>query len=92
MTRNGSTRQWRTLRDSIRRRHAPCALCGQPIDYTAPSPHPLSFEVDHIIPVSHAPELQYVRSNLQPAHRGCNRSKSNGQPDNVATRRNSEAW
>lgn len=53
-----------------------CGICGQPVDKTIKSPHPLSPTVDHIIPVSkggHPSDLQ----NLQLAHRWCNRSKSN---------------
>lgn len=52
-----------------------CGICGQPVDMTFKPPHPLSPSVDHIIPVSkggHPSDL----SNLQLAHRWCNRQKS----------------
>ena len=53
-----------------------CGICGKPVDKTLRSPHPMSATVDHIIPVSkggHPSDL----SNLQLAHRSCNREKSN---------------
>ena len=52
-----------------------CGICGREIDPSFKYPHPLSATVDHIIPVSkggHPSEL----SNLQAAHRCCNRWKS----------------
>ena len=51
-----------------------CAICGKPVDKTLKSPNPMSASVDHIIPVSkggHPSDL----SNLQLAHRACNRAK-----------------
>lgn len=52
-----------------------CGICGQPVDKTIKYPDQLSPTVDHIIPVSkggHPSDL----SNLQLAHRYCNRMKS----------------
>lgn len=53
-----------------------CGICGKPVDKIKYKyPHPLSATVDHIIPVSkggHPSDL----SNLQLAHRCCNRQKS----------------
>ena len=52
-----------------------CGICGKPVDFTYKYPHPLSPTVDHIIPVSkggHPSDL----SNLQLAHRCCNREKA----------------
>lgn len=54
----------------------PCAICGQPIDYDLPAMHPMSYELDEIVPVSlGGSELD--PGNVQPAHRICNRRKSN---------------
>ena len=54
----------------------PCAICGRPIDYSLPAGHPMSFEVDEIVPVSlGGSELDW--RNLQPAHRICNERKGN---------------
>ena len=52
-----------------------CGICGKPVDFSFRFPHPLSPTVDHIIPVAkggHPSDL----SNLQLAHRACNRWKS----------------
>lgn len=52
-----------------------CGICGKPVDFSFKYPHPLSPTVDHIIPVArggHPSDL----SNLQLAHRCCNREKS----------------
>jgi len=52
-----------------------CGICGKEIDPRFKYPHPLSPTVDHIVPVSkggHPSDL----SNLQAAHRWCNRWKS----------------
>lgn len=60
-------------RKAIRREQPPCALCGDPIDYTLRTPDPMSFEVDHVVPIARggADDL----SNKQAAHRKCNRDK-----------------
>lgn len=60
-------------RATIRRAGGPCALCGEPIDYSAPYLDPGEFVVDHIVPIEHdGPD---VLSNKQAAHRSCNRAK-----------------
>ena len=51
-----------------------CGICGKPVDKTLPATHPLSASIDHIIPIAkggHPSDL----SNLQLAHRACNREK-----------------
>lgn len=52
----------------------PCAYCGLPIDFSAPSDSPLSFSVDHVIPV-HSGGSD-VMENLVGAHRACNLAKA----------------
>jgi 5-methylcytosine-specific restriction endonuclease McrA len=52
-----------------------CAICGKPVDKTLKSPHPLSATVDHIIPINKGGHPSDI-SNLQLAHRCCNREKS----------------
>ncbi|MCH9274988.1 HNH endonuclease [Bifidobacterium amazonense] len=69
---------WR--RDQLRRRvlaaYDVCAICGKPVDKTLRSPHPLSGEVDEIVPVSRGGDpLDF--NNCQLTHRRCNRLKSN---------------
>lgn len=52
---------------------APCWLCGQPIDYAAqPGTTDDSHELDHYVPVSVDPSLQYDPGNFRHAHRVCN--------------------
>jgi len=53
----------------------PCALCGQPIDYTLASDDPDAFTVDHRIPRSARPDLAWDPGNLQPAHARCNKRR-----------------
>ena len=70
--RNTTTRDQH--RAAIRRGRPACALCGEDIDYALRSPHPMSFEVDHIIPLARGGSDEL--DNKQPAHRDCNRRKS----------------
>lgn len=81
---NGARR--RAIRERWRSIGAPCALCGKPIDYTLPARHPMSFEVDEIVPVSKGGDpLDF--SNTQPAHRICNQRKGDGRcPKKAITR------
>lgn len=64
------------LRNRVRARHDPCAICGQPIDYDLPPGDPMSFELDEIIPVSRGGS-PFDIDNVQPAHRICNQRKGN---------------
>lgn len=66
-----NSQRWKKLRKRVLRESDICHICGQPG----------ADSVDHIIPVDVAPELEYVRSNLAPAHHDvppkCNRVKGN---------------
>lgn len=53
-----------------------CALCGKPIDKSLKTPHPMSAEVDEIIPISLGGS-PISRDNVQLTHRICNQRKSN---------------
>ena len=62
-----------------------CGICGHLVDFSLKSPHPMSGSVDHIVPVSkngHPSDM----SNLQLAHRTCNRQKSDKIFANVDTK------
>ena len=60
---------------------APCALCGEPIDYTAHHSSAQALTVDHVVALMHGgPMLD--PANWQPAHRSCNSRK--GQRDGCA--------
>ena len=67
-------------RDAVRRwvlaTQEHCALCGKPVDKTLKTPHPMSAEVDEIIPISKGGS-PYDKDNVQLTHRCCNRRKSN---------------
>ena len=76
---NGTRR--RKIRARWKAIGAPCALCGKPIDYSLGMvvdrwtgkrrPHPMSFVVDEIVPVSKGGDpLDF--HNTQPAHWICN--------------------
>ena len=67
------------LRARVRARYEPCHICGQPIDYELPAGHPMSYELDEIIPVSRGGD-PYDIDNVAPAHRICNQRKSNKLP------------
>lgn len=52
-----------------------CGICGKPVDKSLPGTDPMGPTIDHIIPIAkggHPADL----SNLQLAHRCCNRQKS----------------
>ena len=72
-------------RRQIKARRGPCAICGQPIDYTLPYLHPMEFVADHIIPFAKGgPD---TLENKAAAHRACNRAKSDSIDYNPATGR-----
>ena len=56
-----------------------CAICGGPVDKTLPARHPMSAQVDHIIPVSKGGDPSAM-DNLQLTHRKCNRAKADKLP------------
>ncbi len=62
------------LRNWLKAQGRPCHICGQPIDYSLPVGHPMSFEVDEIVPVSRGGS-PYDRANVDAAHRICNQRK-----------------
>lgn len=71
----GNRGAYEKAREVILKTQTVCGICGKPVDFSYKYPHPLSPTVDHIIPVSkggHPSDL----SNLQLAHRCCNRQKS----------------
>lgn len=82
---NGSAR--RNLRRRLKAEQRECWICrefgrGAVIDYSLPAGHPLSFEVDELIPVSKGGNpLSY--SNVDAAHRWCNQWRGNKSVDEV---------
>lgn len=62
-------------RRALARDQPPCAICGQPIDYTLKWPDPWCYVVDHITALDR--RGTDTLDNKQPAHHKCNRDKSN---------------
>lgn len=71
---NGHAR--REVRAWLKAQGAPCHICGGAIDYALPAGHPMSFEVDEIVPVSRGGS-PIDRSNVAAAHRICNERRGN---------------
>ena len=80
---NGSRRD--KIRDRWRAIGAPCGICGKPIDYSLGivtvngkrRPHPMSFVVDEVVPVSKGGDpLDF--ENTRPAHWICNARRGDG--------------
>lgn len=71
-------------RAAIRRTKPPCGICEQSIDYALPYLDPMSYVVDHIIPIAKGglDEL----ANKQASHRSCNQTKAAKLPDDFAPR------
>ena len=76
---NGNAR--RKLRNRVRSLGLPCAICGKPIDYSLPARHPMSYELDEVLPVALGGD-PLDPLNVQPTHRICNERKgvSHGAP------------
>ena len=71
---NGSAR--RRVRAWLKAQQRPCHICGMPIDYSLPAGHPMSFEVDELVPVSKGGS-PYRTDNVDAAHRICNERRGN---------------
>lgn len=65
----------RMLRQRVLAAYDVCAICGKPVDKTLKTPHPMSAEVDELIPVSRGGD-PYSFTNCRLTHRRCNRMKS----------------
>lgn len=64
------------LRKWLAAQGRPYHICGKSIDYSLPPGHPMSFEVDEIVPVSKGGN-PLDRSNVDAAHRICNQRRGN---------------
>lgn len=71
----GYTKGWRQLRAQVLREEPLCRLCLKGSAIVRPRVEP-AVEVDHIIPVTLAPELRLTRSNLSPICKSCHRRKT----------------
>lgn len=66
-------------RAAIRRLKPPCGICEGEIDYSLHHLDPMSYVVDHIIPLNKGGTD--TLDNKQAAHRSCNRTKSDRLPE-----------
>lgn len=66
-------RRSRQFFEQGKKENSPCWLCGQPIDYDVePNSTDESHNLDHFIPVSVNPSMQYDPANWRHSHRICN--------------------
>lgn len=72
--RNG--RRYRRLVAQLKALGAPCARCGHNIDPNLDARHPMSFTLDHIVPLSKGGSL-LDPANARPMHRRCNSARGN---------------
>lgn len=71
----GNRGAYEKARERILKTQTICGICGKPVDMSLKYPHPLSATIDHIVPISKGGHPTDI-SNLQLAHRCCNRQKS----------------
>lgn len=96
--RKSNGHRWRQDVTWLRGQGRGCWICrafGRPdaIDYALPPSDPMSFSVDHLVPVSKGGSL-YDRENLDAAHKACNvwrRDRSVAEVIAIARRRTSVA-
>lgn len=67
-------RPYRRLCAQVRAQRQPCWLCGHDIDLTLPATHPMSFTLEHVVPVARGGD-PLDPANARSAHRRCNSIK-----------------
>ena len=72
--RNG--RRYRRLVAAVKALGDPCARCGHNIDPGLDARHPMSFTLDHVVPLSKGGDL-LDPANARSMHRRCNSAKGN---------------
>lgn len=82
-----------------RRKKAPCALCGRPIDYSlgrstggGKNYNPKCYEPDHILSYKEWPQYELDLGNVQPTHAGCNRAKHDRAGINLLGEASEDWW
>ena len=78
---NGARR--RALASRVKSLGTPCHICGLPIDRSLPARHPLSFELDELVPVSRGGS-PIDPQNVAASHRCCNQWRGAKPLDLVA--------
>lgn len=89
--RGRDSRPSRRLASRLKREAQVCWICGHWIDPELRSPHPLSFTVDHIVPLALGGAAADP-GNVRAAHRLCNmkRGTGRGRPSTQGDR--SSSW
>jgi len=77
-----STHSFKKMRARVLDQSNICWLCGQPGADT----------VDHIVPLSVAPEMGEDAANLMPAHRACNSKRGARLADGARSMPASRRW
>lgn len=67
-------RQRRMAMAQWKKENAPCHLCGKPIDYDAHYLDPFAPTMDHLVPINRGGPA--ITKDIAPAHRRCNRDRS----------------
>jgi 5-methylcytosine-specific restriction endonuclease McrA len=68
--------RYRRLRKHLLAVEDICCICGGHIDKSLKTPHPMSAEVEHLVPISKGGAI-YAHDNCGVAHRICNQRKGN---------------
>ena len=84
-------RPYRRARQRLIDSHAPCHICGRAINYTLPHTDPLSFVMDHVIPLKFNGH-PLAPSNTKAAHRICNGRKGTKATSDVVIIPKSRDW
>ena len=71
-------------RAAIRRHRPPCGICEGEIDWSLRWPDPMSYVVDHVVPL--AKGGLDVLENKQASHAACNRAKSDKLAEELGPR------
>lgn len=82
-------RPYRRLAARLKREQGVCHICGLPIDPDLKSPHPMSFSVDHLIPMAMGGHLL---GPVRAAHRICNQKRGTGRGRPSTQGDRSAAW
>ena len=81
--------RWRKVRERVKRSQRVCWICGNEVDLDLDYPDPMSFSVDHVVPLAHGGKGDDY-ANCRASHLACNQSR--GARGGNAELRTSEDW
>lgn len=76
--------RWRMVSAQVKSEESHCWICNQYINPYCEPRSPMSFSVDHLLPLKEYPHLALERTNLRAAHLRCNVIRSNTRMVNPA--------